>query len=67
MIASKAIFLLFTTYKCKKIGWLSVIEGFIRICFQISIFIYEDSGDISGFINQEIHLTIIYVFLIIQI
>jgi hypothetical protein len=62
VISFKVAFLLFTSYRCQIIGFISLIEGFIRICFQISIFIYEDSGVLRGFINEEVHLKIIYSF-----
>ena len=54
--------MLFTSYRCKIFGFISLIEGLIRICFQISIFIYEDSGKLGGFINEEVHLKIIISF-----
>ncbi len=31
----------------------------------MSILLYEDSGDLSGFINESIHLRIIYAFLLL--
>ena len=62
MITLKVAFLLFTSYRCKIFGFISLIEGLVRICFQISIFIYEDSGELRGFINEEVHLKIIISF-----
>lgn len=62
VISSKVTLLLFAAYRCKILSYLSVIEGFIRICFQITIYIFEDSGDMHEFLNKEVHLKIILTF-----
>ncbi len=54
-------------YQCALLVWLNVIEGFLRMGLQLTLYLYANAADRadathSSFINEHVHLCQIFLF-----